>query len=123
LDEKKKERWTVEEDKVLANIILTFVRDGKTQLQAFVEAANVIGRSRQACAFRWNKTLRKQYNFHKLDQSKTNEVQDHLQEAMTTYNKLSKAYENLKLEYDHLQSEHQKIRSWFISGKGLFRID
>lgn len=34
---KRKGGWTVEDDKVLADTVLTFVGEGRTQLQAFFE--------------------------------------------------------------------------------------
>lgn len=124
LDEKKrKDSWTVEDDKVLADRVLTFVREGKTQLQAFVEAATILGRTRQACGFRWNKTLRKQYNIQKLNRIKPNEVHSHIQQAITSYDELAKAYEKLKLDYEQLQSDHQKVKAWLTDGKELLRIE
>lgn len=125
LDEKKrKDSWTVEDDKVLADTVLTFVREGKTQLQAFVEAATILGRTRQACGFRWNKTLRKQYNLQKLSRTKNpNDIHNHLQLAMTSFDDLAKAYEKLKQDYEQLQSEHQKVKAWLTNGKELLRIE
>ena len=124
LDEKKrKDSWTVENDKVLADTVLTFMREGKTQLQAFVEAATILGRTRQACGFRWNKTLRKQYNLQKLNRSKPNGVHIHLQQAMTSYDELAQAYERLKQDYEQLKSENQKIKAWLANGKELLRVE
>ncbi|MGE6489792.1 transcriptional regulator [Paenisporosarcina sp. NPDC076898] len=124
MDEKRrKDSWTEEDDKILADTVLTFVREGKTQLQAFVEAATILGRTRQACGFRWNKTLRKHYNIQKVNRIKPNEVHSHLQQAMTSYDELAKAYERLKRDYEQLQSEHQKVKTWLINGKELLRIE
>lgn len=121
-EKKRKDSWTVEDDKVLADTVLTFIREGKTQLQAFEKTAAILGRTKQACGFRWNKTLRKQYNIQKLNQSEPNEVHSHLQQAMTSYDDLAKAYEKLKLDYEQLQSEHQKVKAWLSNGKEILQI-
>ncbi|WP_075617893.1 transcriptional regulator [Paenisporosarcina indica] len=120
----RKDSWTVEDDKVLADTVLTFIREGKTQLQAFEETATILDRTKQACGFRWNKTLRKQYNLQKLSRTKKpNEIHDHLQLAMTSYDDLSNAYEKLKLDHEQLQSEYEKIKDWLLNGKELMRIE
>lgn len=87
LDKKiRKDSWTAEDDKVLANTVLTFIREGRTQIQAFEESAKILDRSKQACGFRWNKTLRKQYHVQKLSRTtKHSEVHSHLKQAMTSY--------------------------------------
>lgn len=119
----RKDMWTVEDDKVLADTVLTFVREGKTQIQAFEESAVKLGRTKQACGFRWNKTLRKKYNVQKITRSKTNEVRSHIQQAITSYEDLLKAYEKLTLDYEQLQSEHEKVKAWLSNGKELLRIE
>ena len=123
-EKKRKDSWTVEDDKVLADTVLTFIREGKTQLQAFEKAATIIRRSKQACGFRWNKTLRKQYNLQKLSRtSKPNEVHSHLKQAMTSHDVLAEAYEKLQLDYEQLLSEHQKVKAWLSNGKEILRIE
>ncbi|PTQ54794.1 MAG: Prespore specific transcriptional activator RsfA [Hydrogenibacillus schlegelii] len=53
--------WKDEEDRLLASLVLDYVRSGRTQLEAFVEAAGRLGRTASACGFRWNKALRTFY--------------------------------------------------------------
>ena len=122
-EKKRKDSWTIEDDKVLADTVLTFIREGKTQIQAFEEAATTLDRTKQACGFRWNKTLRKQYNVQKISRSKTNEVHSHIQQAITSYEDLVKAYEKLKMDYEQLQSEHEKVKAWLSNGRELLRIE
>jgi prespore-specific regulator len=55
------DNWKSSEDKHLARTVLSFVREGKTQLQAFEHCAEKIDRSAVACGFRWNKYLRQHY--------------------------------------------------------------
>ena len=122
---KRKDSWTVEDDKTLADTVLTFIREGKTQLQAFEVTATTLGRTKQACGFRWNKTLRKQYDesLENLKRSQPNEVRSHLKQAMTSYDALAEAYEKLKQDYEQLQSEQQKVKAWLSNGKELLRIE
>ena len=122
-EKKRKDSWTIEDDKILADTVLTFILEGKTQIQAFEEAATNLGRTKQACGFRWNKTLRKQYNVQKVTRSKPNEVRSHIQQAITSYEDLVKAYEKLQTDYEQLQSEHQKVKAWLSNGKELLRIE
>jgi len=53
--------WKPSEDKYLAKTVLTYVREGKTQLQAFEHCAEKMNRSAAACGFRWNNEVRKKY--------------------------------------------------------------
>ncbi len=63
-DNVKKQRndgWTSEEDELLAETILCFILEGKTQLLAFEEVGKQLGRTAAACGFRWNATVRGRY--------------------------------------------------------------
>lgn len=52
--------WTEEEDRLLAESVLRSVKEGGSQLDAFQEVAEKIGRTPGACGFRWNAVIRKQ---------------------------------------------------------------
>ena len=54
----RKDSWSSEEDNLLKELVLKKIEQGHTQLSAFQEASVLLGRSKQACAFRWNKNLR-----------------------------------------------------------------
>src|SRR5690554_4270759 len=58
----RQDAWTKEEDHILAETVLRFIREGKTQLEAFKLVANQLSRTSAACGFRWNATLRKEYS-------------------------------------------------------------
>lgn len=58
---KRQDAWTVEDDLILAEVILRHIREGGTQLSAFEEVAARLGRTPAACGFRWNSTVRKKY--------------------------------------------------------------
>lgn len=57
----RQDAWTKEEDILLAEIVLQFIKDGGTQLQAFEEVGKQLSRTSSACGFRWNSYVRKQY--------------------------------------------------------------
>lgn len=57
----RQDAWTEDEDVILADTVLRYIREGKTQLEAFKEVAKQLSRTSAACGFRWNATIRKQY--------------------------------------------------------------
>ncbi|MDC3412820.1 RsfA family transcriptional regulator [Aquibacillus sp. 3ASR75-11] len=57
----RQDAWTEDEDILLAETVLRHIREGKTQLEAFKEVAKKLSRTSAACGFRWNATIRKQY--------------------------------------------------------------
>lgn len=58
---KRQDAWSSEDDMILAEVTLRHIRDGGTQLSAFEEVAERLGRTPAACGFRWNSTVRKKY--------------------------------------------------------------
>ncbi|PKR78525.1 RsfA family transcriptional regulator [Halalkalibacillus sediminis] len=58
----RQDAWTKDEDLLLAQIVLQYIREGKTQMSAFKEVGKRLSRTPQACGFRWNANLRKQYD-------------------------------------------------------------
>lgn len=58
----RQDAWTTDEDIILAETVLRYIREGKTQLEAFKDVAKQLSRTSAACGFRWNATIRKQYN-------------------------------------------------------------
>lgn len=57
----RQDAWTQDEDLLLAEVVLRYIREGGTQLQAFEEVGKRLSRTAAACGFRWNSTIRKQY--------------------------------------------------------------
>ena len=57
----RQDAWTQDEDLLLAEVVLRYIREGGTQLQAFEEVGKKLTRTAAACGFRWNSTIRKQY--------------------------------------------------------------
>ncbi|MDY0405974.1 hypothetical protein P5G51_011775 [Virgibacillus sp. 179-BFC.A HS] len=56
----RQDAWSNEEDMVLTETVLNYIRNGNTQLEAFKDVAKQLSRTPAACGFRWNATLRKQ---------------------------------------------------------------
>lgn len=57
----RQDAWSEEDDLILAEVTLRHIRDGSTQLTAFEEVGEKIGRTSAACGFRWNSFVRKKY--------------------------------------------------------------
>lgn len=57
----RQDAWTKEEDMLLAEVTLRSIREGGTQLSAFEEAGRILGRTPNACGFRWNSAVRKAF--------------------------------------------------------------
>ncbi len=57
----RQDAWTPDDDLILAEVTLRHIREGGTQLRAFEEVGERIGRTPAACGFRWNSCVRKKY--------------------------------------------------------------
>lgn len=57
----RQDAWTADDDLILAEVTLRHIREGGTQLRAFEEVGERIGRTAAACGFRWNSCVRKRY--------------------------------------------------------------
>ncbi|ASN05863.1 RsfA family transcriptional regulator [Virgibacillus necropolis] len=57
----RQDAWSSDEDVILADTVLRYIREGKTQLEAFKDVANQLSRTSAACGFRWNATIRRNY--------------------------------------------------------------
>ena len=58
----RQDAWSPDDDLMLAEVTLRHIRDGSTQLAAFEEVGQRIGRTSAACGFRWNSCVRKRYD-------------------------------------------------------------
>lgn len=58
----RQDAWSEEDDLILAEVTLRHIREGSTQLSAFEEVGERIGRTAAACGFRWNSYVRKKYD-------------------------------------------------------------
>ncbi|RAK17320.1 prespore-specific regulator [Anoxybacillus vitaminiphilus] len=57
----RQDAWTHEDDLLLAETVLRYIREGGTQLKAFEEVGDKLNRTAAACGFRWNAEIRKRY--------------------------------------------------------------
>ncbi|MFD0962160.1 RsfA family transcriptional regulator [Paenibacillus chungangensis] len=57
----RQDAWSPDDDLILAEVTLRHIREGSTQLAAFEEVGERIGRTAAACGFRWNSCVRKKY--------------------------------------------------------------
>lgn len=57
----RKDSWNKSDDRLLTETVLRHIQSGSTQLEAFEEVSNRLGRTSAACGFRWNATVRQNY--------------------------------------------------------------
>lgn len=121
---KRKDQWTAEDDHKLATTVLEIVKNGGTQIHAFEVAAEKLSRTKQACGFRWNKTLRHTYgqDLNHAKQKYQHPMHTHLKQAMSSYEELLEAHDRLQKEHAQLKTFVQQIQrvcleSPFISQK------
>ncbi len=57
----RQDAWSHDEDLLLAETVLRFIREGGTQLQSFEQVGVELSRTAAACGFRWNSFVRKRY--------------------------------------------------------------
>lgn len=57
----RQDAWSEEEDLLLVNTVLEYIKRGQTQLESFAKVAKQLNRTPAACGFRWNATIRKHY--------------------------------------------------------------
>lgn len=115
---RRKDQWTEADDSKLAEIVLDAVKSGGTQLEAFERAAVALNRTKQACGFRWNKTLRLQYNqaLQTIRNKPQHSISNHLKLALSSFDELTDAYAQLEKKHRELQIEHEKLVKWLQQG-------
>ena len=97
---------------------------GRTQIAGFEEASVLLGRTKQACAFRWNKYIRPTQIQRKssVDEKQITEIsyspslQNHMQLAMESYNELKLSYDQISQEYSILKRDYELLVSWVKQG-------
>jgi len=57
----RRDAWTLDNDKLLAETVLAYVQNGRTQTAAFEDVGNQLNRTAAACGYRWNAEIRKKY--------------------------------------------------------------
>jgi prespore-specific regulator len=81
----RQDAWSADDDLILAEVTLRHIREGSTQLAAFEEVGDRIGRTAAACGFRWNSCVRKKYEaaiqIAKAQRQKRNKMKRHSAEG------------------------------------------
>ncbi|GAA4858003.1 RsfA family transcriptional regulator [Paenibacillus vulneris] len=105
----RQDAWSDEDDLILAEVTLRHIREGSTQLTAFEEVGEKIGRTAAACGFRWNSFVRKKYEaaiqIAKSQRQKRNQQKKHSAYA---------AVSNNTAVLDHAHSEQVKPSDAFV---------
>ncbi|WLR47048.1 RsfA family transcriptional regulator [Halobacillus litoralis] len=104
MDAPRQDALKDEEDLLLATTVLKHIREGKTQLEAFHEVAEQLHRTPAACGFRWNATVRKEY------QKEIQEAKNSRKATRTIYSS-SKSSDNAPMSLDAAISFLKEMRS------------
>lgn len=116
----RSDAWTPDDDTRLAELVLTHIRTGSTQLKAFEEAAGLLGRTAAACGYRWNGVVRKHYRTEieeaKQTRKQSNQASSNILSPETPV-QVSKApiSESMHDVVEFLQTydeQYQKLRSY-----------
>lgn len=134
----RKDSWMPEDDFILAECVLKHITNGSTQLKAFEEAADVLGRrTSSACGFRWNSVVRKNYE-KQIEEAKqirkglvtvsdsTNQVEiaedyfkdkseNPFEELIETFKILAQEYNDMKQTITNLQARNQELENKLAS--------
>lgn len=120
----RKDSWTVEEDNLLKELVLKKIEQGLTQISGFEEASMLLGRSKQACAFRWNKNLRPlvlqrqspKKEIPAREVADSSSLQNHLQLAMESYDEMKQSYDEISNAYNLLKRDYEQLVNWVKQG-------
>lgn len=128
----RQDAWTNEEDELLAKTVLDYIRQGRTQLQAFETVGLKLNRTANACGYRWNTEGRKHYQ-DAIEQAKK-ERKEKMNQARSTASAPSitlqdcilflqslkssrmeseqrlKENDSLKQKNDELQNENERLQ-------------
>lgn len=84
----RQDAWSEDDDLILAEVTLRHIREGSTQLAAFEEVGDKIGRTAAACGFRWNSFVRKKYEaaiqIAKAQRQKRSQIKKHVSVGAVT---------------------------------------
>jgi prespore-specific regulator len=126
----RSDAWTPEDDARLAELVLHHIRTGSTQLRAFEEAGNELGRTAAACGYRWNGVVRKHYK-EQIEQAKrdrkalhkaaaagerghsvhtvTMTSSDSMKEVIKFLQAFDEQYQKLRQQVDSLERERREL--------------
>jgi len=90
----RQDAWSQDEDLLLAEVVLRYIREGSTQLRAFEEVGKQLSRTPAACGFRWNSFVRKQYKSG-IELAKKQRKENKGQREVRLEEKLEREMENM----------------------------
>ncbi|SDX50905.1 transcription factor, RsfA family [Marininema mesophilum] len=102
--------WTQEEDRLLAETVLQWVREGGNQLDAFAEVGRIINRTAGACGFRWNAVVRKQEN-EAFRRAKQERVASQLKRKRENYFSMRDVVGQLKDFEGEYRDQRERLRN------------
>jgi len=117
----RKDTWSVDDDRILAETVIESVKSGNTQGEGFKIAAEKLNRTVAACGFRWNSEVRKQYK-DELEKAKQEKralrenknqklhIPDTTENNENPFEILAKAVEEATAAYKRLQRDYNKLR-------------
>ncbi|OME55449.1 hypothetical protein BSK59_13305 [Paenibacillus odorifer] len=121
----RKDSWSTNDDILLAQTVLSTLRLGKTQLTAFQEAGEKLGRTAASCGFRWNSEVRKLYgeeirvaksegksnkNKSVVDHDTVLSIKEIIEQPSEPVNSvMDNAMNAIKIEYNKLYDAHEKV--------------
>ena len=117
--------WTADDDQLLGDLVLSTIRNGDTQLNAFKATADQLGRTSAACGFRWNGMLRHHYKAEieaaqrekrlrwaprNTDQPETVDSSSAMKEAIHFLKTVDQKYQHLRSQKESLMLECDRLR-------------
>lgn len=109
----RKDGWSDYEDQLLANTVLTYIEQGKTQLEAFDDVSVALNRTAAGVGFRWNGFIRKQYE-DEIKEAKTKKLasgsrKNNLSETPIANNKLIQNVDEVIAVLLRLRNEYKSL--------------
>ncbi|MBT2760340.1 RsfA family transcriptional regulator [Paenibacillus sp. ISL-20] len=116
----RSDAWSYHNDLTLAQTVIKHITDGSTQLRAFQEVGETLGRTAGACGFRWNSNVRKKYareirmaKVHRQDRKNVRKTQNDIgfkkQNQELDIKIMILSVKNLKKVYDKTQSQIKQL--------------
>ncbi|RRJ54862.1 hypothetical protein EHV15_35400 [Paenibacillus oralis] len=110
----RSDAWSEHDDSILAQIVIHHIKHCSTQLRAFDEVGQKLGRTAAACGFRWNSTVRKKNEreillaktFRQAQKNKRSSQpmkMGRLLDQKTDFNSLITFLQSLKVTYSNAQ--------------------
>lgn len=117
----RSDAWSEHDDSILAQIVIKHIKNGSTQLMAFDEVGEALGRTSAACGFRWNSNVRKKFE-HEIQLAKAyRQAHKNNKKSMPVeirggisqeidFNTLIAFLKNLKVTFNKAQSRIKQLK-------------